>query len=417
MEKTSKQISTEDFQWPSISYENLEWQETDKDFGEFGLNPLGPTRSSETYYQAALPLLIAERSVILPDDLATRISSLLVEMARFDVELAQRADNVPTMLLRSESSASSQIDRLISSPRNVALAEVYSKAPSDAQLVLADMEATKKALELPSPLSLDGILSIHSTLIDEKIDNQDNSALEKLRQNPVWFGGTSLTPHSALFVPPAFQRVPEYMEDLIEFGTRSDLNPLVKAAILYAQFQTVHPFLIANGPTGRALIHHVFRKEGVLASTIIPVSVGLLHNIDSYLAALQLYREGNPLAIVEQFVDALELSLYVSKVTETSIESVLEDWDVLVGDRKGSKIRLLPKTLVKQPVVNSKYLANSLGVTQRTATTLILRACEYGMLRHMGKRERGDFYQADAILNVLDNISEASTFRTIRPVH
>lgn len=416
MEMNSRQISTEDFQWPAISYEEVVWKEPQEDFEELGLNPLGPNRSSESYYQAALPLLIAERSVTIPDELSTRISSILVEMARFDVELAQRADNVPSMLLRSESSASSQIDRLVSSPRNVALAEVYSKAPSDAAPIVADMEATRKALELPKGLSLDGIIEVHSELIgDRKLDNLDHSALEKLRQNPVWFGGTSLTPHSALFVPPAFHRVPEYMEDLIEFGTRSDLNPVVKAAILYAQFQTVHPFLIANGPTGRALIHHVFREDGVLSSTIIPVSVGLLHNVDSYLDALRFYREGNPHAIVESFVDALELALYVSKITETSIESVLADWNGLVGDRKGSKIRQLPRTLVKQPVVNSKYLANSLGVTQRTATTLILRACEYGMLRHMGKRERGDFYQADAILNVLDDISEASTFRTIRP--
>ena len=32
----------------------------------------------------------------------------------------------------------------------------------------------------------------------------------------------------------------------------------------------------------------------------------------------------------------------------------------------------------------------------------------------MGKKERGDFYQSDAIINVLDEINEASTFRTIR---
>lgn len=161
--------------------------------------------------------------------------------------------------------------------------------------------------------------------------------------------------------------------DLIEFGTRSDLNPVVKAAILYAQFQTVHPFLTANGQTGRALIHHIFRAEGVLSSTLIPVSVGFLHNIDSLINALQSYREGDPLVIIEELVSALELALFVSRVTETSIESLLEDWDSLVGHRKGSKIRQLPKTLVKQPVVNSAYLADSLGVTQRTATTLILR--------------------------------------------
>ena len=440
MNKDSQHKSTEAQQWPPISFEKHVWQQDGNQdaterieegvmkgeskgpfakavegSGDSGSSSLGLNRSTEMEYQAALPLLIAERSVAVPDDLSARISALLVEMARFDVELGQRADNVPTMLLRSESSASSQIDRLTSTAQSVALAELYPKASSDARLVVANMIATQRALELPDGLSLEGIVEIHDLLLDNShLENQTNSAFEKLRQKPVWLGGTSFTPHTALFVPPAFQHVPEYMADLIEFGTRSDLNPVVKAAILYAQFQTVHPFLTANGQTGRALIHHIFRAEGVLSSTLIPVSVGFLHNIDSLINALQSYREGDPLVIIEELVAALELALFVSRVTETSIESLLEDWDSLVGHRKGSKIRQLPKTLVKQPVVNSAYLADSLGVTQRTATTLILRACEYGMLRHMGKRQRGDFYQSDAIINVLDEINEASTFRNIR---
>ena len=440
MNKDSQHKSTEAQQWPPISFEKHVWQQDgnqdateriEEDVvkgeskgpfakavegsGDSGSSSLGLNRSTEMEYQAALPLLIAERSVAVPDDLSARISALLVEMARFDVELGQRADNVPTMLLRSESSASSQIDRLTSTAQSVALAELYPKASSDARLVVANMIATQRALELPAGLALEGIVEIHDLLLDNShLENQTNSAFEKLRQKPVWLGGTSFTPHTALFVPPAFQHVPEYMADLIEFGTRSDLNPVVKAAILYAQFQTVHPFLTANGQTGRALIHHIFRAEGVLSSTLIPVSVGFLHNIDSLINALQSYREGDPLVIIEELVSALELALFVSRVTETSIESLLEDWDSLVAHRKGSKIRQLPKTLVKQPVVNSAYLADSLGVTQRTATTLILRACEYGMLRHMGKRQRGDFYQSDAIINVLDEINEASTFRNIR---
>lgn len=440
MNKDSQHKSTEAQQWPPISFEKHVWQQDgnqdateriEEDVvkgeskgpfakavegsGDSGSSSLGLNRSTEMEYQAALPLLIAERSVAVPDDLSARISALLVEMTRFDVELGQRADNVPTMLLRSESSASSQIDRLTSTAQSVALAELYPKASSDARLVVANMIATQRALELPAGLSLEGIVEIHDLLLDNShLENQTNSAFEKLRQKPVWLGGTSFTPHTALFVPPAFQHVPEYMADLIEFGTRSDLNPVVKAAILYAQFQTVHPFLTANGQTGRALIHHIFRAEGVLSSTLIPVSVGFLHNIDSLINALQSYREGDPLVIIEELVSALELALFVSRVTETSIGSLLEDWDSLVGHRKGSKIRQLPKTLVKQPVVNSAYLADSLGVTQRTATTLILRACEYGMLRHMGKRQRGDFYQSDAIINVLDEINEASTFRNIR---
>ena len=153
MNKDSQHKSTEAQQWPPISFEKHVWQQDgnqdateriEEDVvkgeskgpfakavegsGDSGSSSLGLNRSTEMEYQAALPLLIAERSVAVPDDLSARISALLVEMARFDVELGQRADNVPTMLLRSESSASSQIDRLTSTAQSVALAELYPKA-------------------------------------------------------------------------------------------------------------------------------------------------------------------------------------------------------------------------------------------------------------------------------------------------
>lgn len=126
MNKDSQHKSTEAQQWPPISFEKHVWQQDGNQdaterieesvvkgeskgpfakavegSGDSELSSLGLNRSTEMEYQAALPLLIAERSVAVPDDLSARISALLVEMARFDVELGQRADNVPTMLLRS----------------------------------------------------------------------------------------------------------------------------------------------------------------------------------------------------------------------------------------------------------------------------------------------------------------------------
>lgn len=152
MNKDSQHKSTEAQQWPPISFEKHVWQQDGNQdaterieesvvkgeskgpfakavegSGDSELSSLGLNRSTEMEYQAALPLLIAERSVAVPDDLSARISALLVEMARFDVELGQRADNVPTMLLRSESSASSQIDRLTSTAQSVAACRALSQ--------------------------------------------------------------------------------------------------------------------------------------------------------------------------------------------------------------------------------------------------------------------------------------------------
>jgi hypothetical protein len=155
-------------------------------------------------------------------------------------------------------------------------------------------------------------------------------------------------------------------------------------------------------------------QERVLASCVLPVSVGLTLNIQAYSEALISYRCGNPVPIVEVLTEALEVALYVARIAKRSISSLLEEWHGLVGDRKGSKICQAPFVLLDQPVLNSAFLARSLDVTQRSATSLILRLCECGIISKMGKRKRGDFYQSKVVLQILDEITEASTFHTIQ---
>ena len=73
----------------------------------------------------------------------------------------------------------------------------------------------------------------------------------------------------------------------------------------------------------------------------------------------------------------------------------------------------LPYILLRQPVVDTSFVANELGITQRAALSLVERACEYGMLRPMGNRKRGEFYQSDAIVDVLDKISSKDEIRRV----
>ena len=39
--------------------------------------------------------------------------------------------------------------------------------------------------------------------------------------------------------------------------------PLVQAALVHAQFETIHPFTDGNGRVGRALIHTVLARRGL----------------------------------------------------------------------------------------------------------------------------------------------------------
>ena len=143
----------------------------------------------------------------------------------------------------------------------------------------------------------------------------------------------------------------------------------------------------------------------------LPVSAGLLHNVDMYMDALDAYHQGNIEPIVACLFEALELSVVLGAKICTNVDEVLEKWEELITDRKGSASHQLATLLVEQPVVNVSYVAKHLEITDRAARNLIERACERGVLAKMGNAKRGAFYQASQLVEILE---EASSVQGIR---
>lgn len=385
--------------WPCVTYETAPWH-FDPDTLE-GVSKSARRKIGSTY-QAAVPSFIAEQEVTLPPEVETRIQEVLVLIGRFDGEQRAKGYQLPNLLLRSESSASSQIESLTSSARNVALAELSDSAPANARLVAGNIAAMNRALDLPDGITVEGILSIHEALINRSGQTFGG----QLRDEQVWVGGTPYSPHGATFVPPVAERVPSLLEDLVAFASRRDVGPVAKAAIIHAQLETIHPFIDGNGRTGRTLIHKVLRDEGALTYATLPVSAGLLHNIDAYLDSIAGYQQGDIAGVVSQLAEALELSCQVGYRASRELDATMEEWESTMTERRGSRIRELPALLVRQPVVDVAFVARELSISPRAASSLVNKACEYGMIRPMGNRRRGEFYQSDAILAVLDQISD-----------
>lgn len=220
-------------------------------------------------------------------------------------------------------------------------------------------------------------------------------------------------PHGALFVPQSPARVAQALDDLVAFAGRGDINPIAKAAIAHAQFETIHPFIDGNGRTGRVLLHRILVLEGVLSRSTLPVSAGLLHDIDAYMKAIESYQQGDPLPIIICVIEALELALVIGGRVSSRIDEIMDEWKVAITERAGSAIWGLPALLAEQPVVTIAFVAERLGITPRAASTLVGRACEYGMLRPLGSRRRGDFFQSDELIDILEEISSMPGIRRV----
>ena len=320
---------------------------------------------------------------------------------------AARQWELPALLLRSESSSSSQIERLTSSVRNVALAELSGKAPSNALLIAGNVAAMREALRQSGNVSIDSICAIRSVLM------QQNDETDGLRGEQVWIGGTPYSPHGAAFVPPHASRVRECLDDLIAFGTRDDIPPIAKAAIFHAKFETIHPFPDGNGRTGRALLHRMLAADEVLLHTMLPVSAGLLHDVERYMSALDAYHSGSIEPIIECLVDALELAVVLGARVAADVDKVLAAWGQANTDRAHAASHRLPALLVTQPVVDVAYVAEHLGISSRAARSLVETACERGILAKIGNAQRGAFYQAPELIAALEEASSLDGIRRI----
>ena len=390
--------------WPGITYETCAWE---RDPDDLALVPKSRRRKILPTYEVAVPASIAALPVEIPAQLARRASEVEVFIARFDQAQAARDWPLPALLLRSESSSSSQIERLTSSVRNVALAELTDKAPANALFVAGNVAAMREALGQSGDIGIGSICAIHDVLM------KGTREAPGLRKEQVWIGGSPYSPHGATFVPPHADRVRPCLEDLVAFGAREDVPPVAKAAIFHAQFETIHPFTDGNGRTGRTLLHRMLASDEVLLHTMLPVSAGLLHDVERYMDALDAYHAGAIEPMIECLADALELAVVIGSRIASDVDEVLAGWAIENTDRAGSASHRLPALLVEQPVVDVAFVASRLGITDRAARNLVEVACERGILAKMGNAKRGAFYQAPDLIAVLE---EASSLEGIRRI-
>lgn len=71
---------------------------------------------------------------------------------------------------------------------------------------------------------------------------------------------------TVVYTPPTASETKRYMDELISFmnATDDDLNPLIKAAMIHSQFESIHPFSDGNGRIGRVLISLYLFKARVI---------------------------------------------------------------------------------------------------------------------------------------------------------
>lgn len=162
------------------------------------------------------------------------------------------------------------------------------------------------------------------------------------------------------------------LADLCEFIERDDLPALVQAALVHAQFETIHPFVDGNGRVGRCLIHVVLRERGLAPHYVPPVSVALAANPVEYIDGLTTYRADRVEDWLTIFVRATDASVRAAEGLARQIERLQEKWrEQTDHPRAGSAHAKLIEALPIHPVLDVTSASRVIGSSEEGARRAI----------------------------------------------
>lgn len=353
-------------------------------------NPGAPggrkARQSFTF-RAFIPDPIAEIDPVVPFQTATAAS----EAERAIRELNDRAgtsglEAIGPLLLRSEAVASSRIEGYQVSSLNLARALVDPRAAKgSARTVAANVGAMEKAIARagdPSPITVDDIEAIHATLMASEPDATPG----RIREVQNWLGGRLDSPLDAAFVPPPPEEVRSLLQDVAVFLGRDDVPPLAQAAIVHAQFETIHPYIDGNGRVGRCLIHVVLRRTGVAPRFVPPVSIIMAAHPTSYVRGLIDFREGRIAQWVESFSNACGIAAAHAANLADDVAALQREWLQRAGrPRADSAAAKLIALLPAQPIVSAPTVRTGIGTSQQQALAGLKALANAGVVRQISE--------------------------------
>lgn len=363
-------------------------------------------------YSAFIPDPLAGSEFTLSSGTAAAVAE--AEKAIQDLNASPDSALAPLarLLLRTEAIASSKIEGLQVGVRQLAHSEskleTGGRASSTVREVLGNIDAMQMAVDEAARVERidpEHIIDIHSLLMATA---PNAHVAGKIRVDQNWIGGNDYNPCGADFVPPPPDHVHEGLDDLCEAMASEEFSPLVQAALVHAQFETIHPFMDGNGRTGRALIHVVLRRRGLATHYVPPISVVLASDRDRYIAGLIAFREGDLERWLERFAVATARSAALAAGYLRAVEDLVDSWhDRLQGGaapRADAAAWAVIDLLPAHPVITTPVAIAATGRAKSAVHKAIEQLAGCGVLEPLSASKRNRAWEAVGLFDLLEGL-------------
>lgn len=237
----------------------------------------------------------------------------------------------------------------------------------------------------------------------QKLRNTD----ETIRRNP---GVKIANPlkNEVIYTPPEgegiiFEKLSS-LEKFINNESLSNLDPLIKMALIHYQFEAIHPFNDGNGRTGRLLIILYLISKNLISMPVLYLSYYIIKNKDNYY---RLLKEVTEKENWEEWVNFIIIGvgetaqLTLNKINK--IQSLKLEYEIKLKETlKSSFTKELSELLFSYPYIKIKIL-EEYNIAKRQTASDYLKKIEKASLLTSTKVGNEIYYINHQLMQILAN--------------
>lgn len=341
----------------------------------------------------------------------TRMMDLLAAAIRnlnqLDVssQLNPNTDLFVSMYVRKEALISSRIEGTQCTLDDILDPELNTNTNLDAADVINYVKGVQYALERRKTLPLCNRLlrEIHAVLM-EGVRGEDKNPGE-FRRSQNWIGPQGCSLKEARYIPPNVEDMIVAMSDLEKYMNYSEeYDPLIRAALIHYQFETIHPFLDGNGRIGRLLILLYLMETDLLKKPVIYVSYFMKKNqLEYYDRISEVRRTGNYEQWINFFLEAVSAAAREAVESIQMLSNLHEKNVALLPESKRSKdnLRLVFDYIEQFPIIDIKRTAEALDLSYNTVSSAVKKLANLGILRETTNAARNRVFAYEEYLQIL----------------
>ena len=332
-----------------------------------------------------LPLTIdVETKSILKK--ATRVHRYLAELKGIAETIPNQGILLNTLSIQ-EAKDSSEVENIVTTHDELYRAglEMVKEQSVAAKEVQNYTSALKRGFQR---VGKNGILTLNHIVEIQSCLEQNKAGLRKIP-------GTALRNQATkeiVYTPPQHpEEILDLMVNLVNYindDSMSDVDEVVKVAIVHFQFESIHPFFDGNGRTGRIVNVLFLILKNILSIPVLYLSRYINQNKGEYYKRIQRVRdEGDWESWIMFMLDAMEQTAVYTIYLIREIRGMMMTYKNVIRQTYKFYSQDLLNNLFKHPYTKIEFLMEDLQISRPTASGYLNRLAEDGLVekRSMGK--------------------------------